>query len=78
MPVLSELAAISALALRYNEISKILTTAPDRFAPMHRRKANGGVEPRPWCQGFYAAMRLRPLAFIPGLPVNADRDDCSD
>ena len=52
-----EFAAISAVALRHNEISNTLSTDPDRFEPMHRRKPNGDVDARPWCQGFYAAMR---------------------
>jgi len=60
-----EFAAISAVALRHNEISSILSTAPDLFEPVHRRKSNGDVDPRPWCQGFYAAMRLRMLAWAP-------------
>ena len=54
-----EFAAISAVALRHNDISNVLTTAPDRFELMHRRKPNGDVDPLPWCQGFYTAMRLR-------------------
>ncbi|WFU31238.1 UPF0149 family protein [Bradyrhizobium brasilense] len=54
-----EFAAISAVALRHNDISNTLSTAPDRFEPMHRRKLNGDIDPRPWCQGFYAAMQLR-------------------
>ena len=36
-----------------------------QFEPMHRRKIHGGVDPRPWCQGFYAAMRLRLSAWAP-------------
>jgi uncharacterized protein len=54
-----EFAAISAVALRHNEISNTLSTTPDRFKPMHRREASGDIDARPWCQGFYAAMRLR-------------------
>ncbi|MGY4282641.1 uncharacterized protein ACVWXO_001861 [Bradyrhizobium sp. LM2.7] len=65
-----EFAAISAVALRHNDISSILSTAPDRFEPMHRRKANGDVDPRPWCQGFYAAMRLRLPAWAPLLDAS--------
>ncbi|MDA9512181.1 hypothetical protein XI04_03730 [Bradyrhizobium sp. CCBAU 11430] len=60
-----EFAAISAVALRHNDISNTLSTAPDRFAPMHRRKPSGDVDPRPWCQGFYAAMRLKLSAWAP-------------
>ena len=65
-----EFAAISAVALRHNDISNILSTAPDRFEPMHRRKPNGDVDPRPWCQGFYAAMRLRISAWAPLLDAS--------
>ena len=54
-----EFAAISAVALRHNDISNTLSTAPGRFQPFHRRKPNGNVDARPWCSGFYAAMRLR-------------------
>ena len=45
-----EFAAISAVALRHNAISNVLSTAPDRFEPMHRRKLNGDVDPGPWCR----------------------------
>ena len=65
-----EFAAISAVALRHNEISNVLTTAPDRFEPMHQRKANGDVDPGPWCQGFYTAMRLRLSAWAPLLDAS--------
>ena len=56
-----EFAAISAVALRHNDISNVLTTAPDRFELMHRRKPNGDADPLPWCQGFYAAMQTQEL-----------------
>ncbi|WP_063623800.1 UPF0149 family protein [Bradyrhizobium sp. WSM1743] len=65
-----EFAAISAVALRHNEISQILSTTPRQFEPMHRRKINGAVDPRPWCQGFYAAMRLRLSAWAPLLDIS--------
>lgn len=65
-----EFAAISAVALRHNEISQTLSTAPDQFEPMHRRKSNGDIDPRPWCQGFYAAMRLRLLVWAPLLDAS--------
>ncbi|MCK1713864.1 MULTISPECIES: YecA family protein [unclassified Bradyrhizobium] len=65
-----EFAAISAVALRHNEISKILSTTPSQFVPMHRRKINGDVDPRPWCQGFYAAMRLKLSAWAPLLDAS--------
>ncbi|MEK9281071.1 YecA family protein [Bradyrhizobium sp. ISRA442] len=37
---------------------------------MHRREANGDIDPRPWCQGFYAAMRLRLSAWAPLLDAS--------
>lgn len=60
-----EFAAISAVALRHNDISKTLSTAPGRFVPIHRRNPNGNVDARPWCRGFYAAMRLRMSDWAP-------------
>ena len=65
-----EFAAISAVALRHNDISNVLTTAPDRLELMHRRKPNGDVDPGPWSQGFYAAMRLRISAWAPLLDAS--------
>ncbi|WP_338075757.1 YecA family protein [Bradyrhizobium septentrionale] len=65
-----EFAAISAVALRHNDISNTLSTAPDRFEPIHRRNPNGDVDPRPWCQGFHAAMRLRLSAWAPMLDTS--------
>ncbi|MCP3475502.1 hypothetical protein NLM33_34990 [Bradyrhizobium sp. CCGUVB1N3] len=76
MPTLStmagtpEFAAISAVALRHNDISNPLSTAPDRFEPIHRHTPNGDVDPRPWCEGFYAAMRLRMSVWAPLLDPN--------
>jgi hypothetical protein len=35
----SEFTAICAVARRHNDISRVLTTTPDRFEPMHGRKA---------------------------------------
>ncbi|UPK22725.1 UPF0149 family protein [Bradyrhizobium sp. 131] len=64
-----EFAAISAVALRHNDISNVLSTAPHRFAPVHGRKSNGDVDARPWCQGFRAAMRLRLSAWAPLLDI---------
>src|SRR5258705_5303051 len=65
-----EFAAISAVALRHNEISNVLSTAPHRFAPVHGRKPNGEVDARPWCRGFHAAMRLRISAWAPLLDIS--------
>jgi uncharacterized protein len=65
-----EFAAISAVALRHNEISQTLSTTPRQFAPMHLREANGDIDARPWCQGFYAAIRLRLSAWAPLLDAS--------
>jgi uncharacterized protein len=65
-----EFAAISAVAVRHNDISNTLSTAPDRFEPIYRRKPNRDVDARPWCRGFYAAMQLRMSAWEPLLNIN--------
>jgi uncharacterized protein len=65
-----EFAAISAVAPRHNEISNVLSTTPNQFAPMHRHKANGDVDPQPWCQGFYITMRLSISAWAPLLDAS--------
>jgi uncharacterized protein len=65
-----EFAAISAVAQHHNEISNTLSTAPHRFEPMHQRKPNGDVDARPWCEGFYAAMRPRLSAWAPLLDLS--------
>lgn len=66
----AEFAAISAVAQHHNDISNILSTAPHRFQPMHRREPNGDVDARPWCRGFHAAMRLRMSAWAPLLDLS--------
>jgi len=65
-----EFAAISAVALRHNDISNTLSTAPQRFKPIFRSKPGGGVDVRPWCHGFHAAMKLRLLAWSPLLSLD--------
>jgi uncharacterized protein len=65
-----EFAAISAVARHHNDISNTLSTAPNRFQPMHQRKPNGDVDARPWCQGFHAAMRLQLPAWAPLLDLS--------
>ena len=42
-----EFAAISAVAVRHNDISNILSTAPGRLEPIYRRKPNREVDARP-------------------------------
>ncbi len=66
----AEFAAISAVVRRHNDVSTTLSTAPHRFEPMHRRKPNGDVDARPWCQGFHAAMRPRIRAWAPLLDTS--------
>jgi len=66
----AEFAAISAVVQHHNAISNTLSTAPQRFKPIFRSKPGGGVDVRPWCQGFYAAMTLRLLAWSPLLSRN--------
>ena len=65
-----EFAAISAVAMRHNDISNTLSTAPDRFEPIYRRKPNRDIDARPWCRGFYAAMQLRMSAWAPLLNID--------
>ena len=60
-----EFAAISAVAQRHNDISNTLSMAPLLFKPIFRSKPGGGVDVRPWCHGFYAAMKLRLPAWSP-------------
>ncbi len=60
-----EFAAISAVVQRHNDISDTLSTASQRFEPIHSRKPNGDVDARPWCQGFHAAIQPRLLAWAP-------------
>jgi uncharacterized protein len=54
-----EFAAISAVAVRHNAIVETLTNAPKTFEPIFARKPNRDIDAGPWCEGFYAAMRLR-------------------
>lgn len=57
-----EFAAIAATAMRFNIIGEALVQAPDRYEPLLTH-ADGVVDARPWCEGFYAAMKLRLLAW---------------
>jgi uncharacterized protein len=51
-----------AVAVRHNDISNILSTAPE---PIYQRKPNRDIDARPWCRGFHAAMQLRMSAWAP-------------
>jgi uncharacterized protein len=61
----SEFAAISAVAVRHNAIVETLTNAPKTFEPIFARKPNRDIDAGPWCEGFYAAMKLRLSAWAP-------------
>jgi uncharacterized protein len=65
-----EFAAISAVVRRHNDISNTLSMAPLLFKPIFRSKPGGGVDVRPWCHGFYAAMKLRLPAWSPLLSLD--------
>jgi uncharacterized protein len=65
----AEFAAISAVVQHHNAISNTLSTTPQLFKPIFRSKPGGGVDVRPWCDGFYAAMKLRLLAWSPLLSL---------
>jgi len=65
-----EFAALSAAIVHYNRISDILGQTPEDFRPRFIVKAGGGVEPRPWCQGFYTAVELNRKLWKPLLDVN--------
>jgi uncharacterized protein len=64
--------AIATTLMRHNVISNTLSTKPDSFKPLFLHKGNGEVDPRPWCMGFYAAMKLRLSAWSRLLNENAD------
>ena len=51
-----EFAAISAVAVRHNDIVATLSNAPKTFEPIFARKPNRDIDAGPWCEGFYAAM----------------------
>jgi uncharacterized protein len=64
------LAAIKAIAGRFNAISEGLSTAPTQHAPIFEKTDDGTVLPQPWCMGFLAAMRLRFEAWQPLRDLN--------
>lgn len=57
-----EFAAIATTAIRFNLIGEALVQAHGRYEPPLTH-ADGVVDARPWCEGFYAAMKLRLLAW---------------
>jgi uncharacterized protein len=53
------------VAVRHNAIVKTLTNAPKTFEPIFVRKPGKDIDVGPWCEGFYAAMKLRLSAWAP-------------
>lgn len=53
--------AIAATLMRHNAISETLSTKPESFEPLFLRRSDGKTDPQPWCMGFYAVMKLRPI-----------------
>lgn len=64
------LAAITAIAGRFNAISEGLSSVPEQHAPIFEKADDGTVLPQPWCMGFLAAMRLRLEAWRPLRDLN--------
>ncbi len=55
--------AIAATLTRHNAIVNALSTKPESFEPLFVRGPDGEVDPRAWCMGFYAVIKLRLLAW---------------
>jgi yecA family protein len=51
--------AIAATLMRHNAISETLSTKPETFAPLFVQRANGEIDARPWCMGFFLVLKLR-------------------
>lgn len=51
-------AVFSSVARIHNRINETLFDRPQDYTPRFATKRSGGIDPRPWCQGFYAAMNL--------------------
>ena len=63
--------AIAATLTRHNAIVNALSTKPESFEPLFVRRPNGEVDPRAWCMGFYAVIKLRLLAWSRLMSPNA-------
>jgi len=63
--------AIAATLTRHNAIVNALSTKPESFEPLFGRGPDGGVDPRAWCMGFYAVIKLRLLAWSRLMSLNA-------
>ncbi|QKD19598.1 UPF0149 family protein [Mesorhizobium sp. NZP2077] len=51
-------AVFASVARIHNRINETLFDRPQDYALHFATKPSGGIDPRPWCQGFYAAMNL--------------------
>lgn len=51
-------AVFASVARIHNRINETLFDRPQDYAPRFATKPSGGIDPRPWCQGFYATMNL--------------------
>jgi yecA family protein len=63
--------AIAATLMRHNAIGATLSTKPESFKPLFVRDPDGEVDARPWCEGFYAVIKLRLLAWSRLMSPNA-------
>ena len=63
-------AAFAAVACVHNHINDTLFNTPQNYAPRFATKANGQVDPRSWCRGFYAAMHLNMKDWKPLLKMS--------
>lgn len=48
----------ASVAKVHNRINETFFDGPQEYAPCFAQKADGRIDPRPWCRGFYAAMNL--------------------
>nr|WP_245433230.1 UPF0149 family protein [Mesorhizobium sp. WSM3866] len=46
-------AVFASLARIHNRINETLFDRPQDYAPRFITKPGGGIDPQPWCQGFY-------------------------
>ena len=63
--------AIAATLTRHNAIVNALSTKPESFEPLFMRTPRDEVDPRAWCMGFYAVIKLRLLAWYRLMSPNA-------
>lgn len=65
------MAALAAAAVRFNELGETLRIEQERFKPRFITRADGGVDPRTWCQAFYTAVQLNKKAWQALLEPNS-------